>query len=166
MVKTVMGRLEIFSTLVRSLSTRAGVRGAEICRVFNRWRILTRPVEKDGPAMTRTYPVNGVGLGLRRSMLDTLQHDPPSEVDFMEAAPENWIGVGGVLGRKFKWFTERYPFILHGLSLSIGSPADLVVLDTDVRTASSDEVHAAQVIDTFVDGEPVAVDRDLPTWID
>jgi uncharacterized protein (UPF0276 family) len=75
--------------------------------------------------MTRTYSIDGVGLGLRRSMLDTLQQEPPTEVDFMEAAPENWIGVGGVLGRKFRWFTERYPFVLHGLSLSIGGPAPL-----------------------------------------
>ena len=75
--------------------------------------------------MTRTYPVNGVGLGLRRSMLDTLRKNPPAEIDFMEVAPENWIGVGGSLGRKFRWFTERYPFVVHGLSLSIGSPAPL-----------------------------------------
>lgn len=75
--------------------------------------------------MTRTYPVSGVGLGLRRSMLDALMKDPPAAVDFMEVAPENWLGVGGKLGRKFRWFTERYPFVLHGLSLSIGGPSPL-----------------------------------------
>jgi hypothetical protein len=46
-------------------------------------------------------------------------------VDFFEVAPENWIGVGGPLGRKLRWFTERYPFVTHGLSLSLGSPAPL-----------------------------------------
>jgi len=46
-------------------------------------------------------------------------------VDFMEVAPENWIRVGGRLGRQFRAFTERYPFVCHGLSLSIGSPAPL-----------------------------------------
>jgi len=51
--------------------------------------------------------------------------DPPSDVDFMEIAPENWIHVGGHLGKKLRFFTERYPFLLHGLSLSIGSPAPL-----------------------------------------
>ena len=35
------------------------------------------------------------------------------------------IGVGGKLGRDFRYFTERYPFVAHGLSLSIGSPAPL-----------------------------------------
>jgi len=43
----------------------------------------------------------------------------------MEVAPENWMGVGGTLGRKFRWFTERYPFVCHGLSLSLGSPSPL-----------------------------------------
>jgi uncharacterized protein (UPF0276 family) len=43
----------------------------------------------------------------------------------MEVAPENWIHVGGKLGRKFRFFTERYPFLIHGLSLSIGAPSPL-----------------------------------------
>jgi uncharacterized protein (UPF0276 family) len=74
--------------------------------------------------MTKEYPVTGVGLGLRRSMLDSCMTSPP-EVDFMEVAPENWLGAGGQLGRKFRWFTERYPFICHGLSLSLGGPSPL-----------------------------------------
>lgn len=43
----------------------------------------------------------------------------------MEVAPENWIGLGGKFARQFRAFTERYPFVCHGLSLSIGSPAPL-----------------------------------------
>lgn len=75
--------------------------------------------------MPDEYPVSGVGLGLRRSMMDELMADPPWDVDFMEVAPENWIGVGGALGRKFCWFTDRFPFVVHGLSLSLGGPAPL-----------------------------------------
>ena len=71
------------------------------------------------------YPVHGAGLGLRRALLNELMENPPADVDFMEVAPENWINVGGVLGKKFRYFTERYPFVIHGLSLSIGSPAPL-----------------------------------------
>lgn len=71
------------------------------------------------------YPVAGAGLGLRRGLLDALMAEPPADVDFMEVAPENWIRVGGKLGRKFRFFTEHYPFLIHGLSLSIGSPAPL-----------------------------------------
>jgi hypothetical protein len=71
------------------------------------------------------YPVSGAGLGLRRGLIDALMENPPAEIDFMEVAPENWIRVGGKLGKKFRFFTERYPFLLHGLSLSIGGPAAL-----------------------------------------
>jgi uncharacterized protein (UPF0276 family) len=74
---------------------------------------------------TDNYPVHGAGLGLRRGLMDQLMANPPTDVDFMEVAPENWIRVGGKLGRKFRWFTERYPFVLHGLSLSIGAPSAL-----------------------------------------
>ena len=71
------------------------------------------------------YPVSGAGLGLRRAIADKLMASPPDDVDFMEVAPENWINVGGRLGKKLRFFTERYPFVIHGLSLSIGSPAPL-----------------------------------------
>jgi uncharacterized protein (UPF0276 family) len=74
--------------------------------------------------MSDENPVTGVGLGLRRSMMESCMTAPP-EVDFMEVAPENWIGVGGALGKKFRWFTDRYPFVCHGLSLSLGGPAPL-----------------------------------------
>ena len=71
------------------------------------------------------YPVHGAGLGLRRPLVDRLMADPPADIDFMEVAPENWIHVGGNLGKKLRFFTERYPFVIHGLSLSIGAPSPL-----------------------------------------
>lgn len=71
------------------------------------------------------YPVSGAGLGLRRGLINKLMANPPEDVDFMEVAPENWIHVGGKLGKKFRHFTERYPFLIHGLSLSIGAPSPL-----------------------------------------
>ncbi len=43
----------------------------------------------------------------------------------MEVAPENWMGVGGRRGRLFCEFTDRIPFVCHGLSLSIGGPEPL-----------------------------------------
>lgn len=46
-------------------------------------------------------------------------------VDFLELAPENWIGVGGRFGRQFRSLAERFPLVCHGLSLSIGGPAPL-----------------------------------------
>lgn len=73
------------------------------------------------------YPVHGAGLGLRRSFIDVAAERPPANVDFWEIAPENWIGLGGRYGRQLRTLTERYPFVCHGLSLSIGSPAPLDV---------------------------------------
>lgn len=69
--------------------------------------------------------LTGAGLGLRRSMLDDLSSLTSDDVDFLEVAPENWIGVGGRYGKAFREFTERFPFACHGLSLSIGSSDDL-----------------------------------------
>jgi uncharacterized protein (UPF0276 family) len=43
----------------------------------------------------------------------------------MEVAPENWMGLGGALGKQFRAFTERYPFVLHGLTLNLGGSAPL-----------------------------------------
>lgn len=76
------------------------------------------------PAMTDLAP-ESVGLGLRRSMLAQLRGAAPGDFDFLEAAPENWIGLGGKLGEAFAELAERTPVILHGLSLSIGGPAPL-----------------------------------------
>lgn len=71
------------------------------------------------------YPVKGAGLGLRRAMLGSLQDLKAEDIDFMEVAPENWIGMGGRYGKQFKEFSERFPIIAHGLSLSIGGPEPL-----------------------------------------
>ena len=71
------------------------------------------------------YPVEGAGLGLRRTLLGPLAEANPAQISFMEIAPENWIGVGGTFGKQLRYFTERYPFVTHGLSLSIGSPSPL-----------------------------------------
>ncbi len=71
----------------------------------------------------------GAGLGLRRALLGPLSSMDPGAVDFMEVAPENWIGVGGRFGRQFRALAERYTIALHGLSLDIGGPDPI---DTDL----------------------------------
>jgi uncharacterized protein (UPF0276 family) len=70
-------------------------------------------------------PISGAGLGLRRSLLNSLEQATTDDIQFMEVAPENWINLGGRLGKQFRRYTERFPFVCHGLSLSIGSPAPL-----------------------------------------
>lgn len=75
--------------------------------------------------MSETYPVQGAGLGLRRAFIGSLADQIPAQIDFMEVAPENWIDVGGRLGRQFRKITEQIPMVCHGLSLNIGGPAPL-----------------------------------------
>ncbi len=77
-----------------------------------------------------TTVVSGAGLGLRRELLKPLaetRSDARSGIGFLEVAPENWLQIGGRLGKSFRAFTERFPFVCHGLSLSIGGPAPLDV---------------------------------------
>lgn len=71
------------------------------------------------------YPVSGAGLGLRRGLMPELLEKGTQGIDFFELAPENWIGVGGTMGRDLRRFTERHPFVAHGLSLSLGGPKPL-----------------------------------------
>lgn len=73
----------------------------------------------------KSYPVHGAGLGLRRTFLSSLDDQTAEQVNFWEIAPENWIGVGGYYGNKFRQFAEQHTLICHGLSLSIGGPAPL-----------------------------------------
>ncbi|MEQ1545234.1 DUF692 domain-containing protein [Methyloglobulus sp.] len=70
---------------------------------------------------TTPYLIRDAGLGLRRSILNQIVESPPSDVGFYEVAPENWITIGGKLGRQFRAMTERFDFVCHGLSLSLGS---------------------------------------------
>ncbi|MFY0676273.1 MAG: DUF692 domain-containing protein [Neptuniibacter sp.] len=73
----------------------------------------------------KSYPVNGAGFGYRRCMSETLKDVDAAAFDFLEIAPENWMGLGGRIGKSFKSYTEQFPFMAHGLSLSIGGPTPL-----------------------------------------
>jgi len=69
--------------------------------------------------------LSGAGLGFRRELLPALKTRVPDAIAFFELAPENWIDLGGAYGRELRGFTERYPFVCHGLSLSLGGPFPL-----------------------------------------
>jgi uncharacterized protein (UPF0276 family) len=73
--------------------------------------------------MTNLY----TGLGLRRDMFqeESFFSLDSSDIDFLEIAPENWIDIGGEYKEKLKYFSQKFPITLHGLSLSIGSYDDL-----------------------------------------
>ena len=86
--------------------------------------------------------IHGAGLGLRRSMSSQFGDATPDEIDFLEVAPENWIGLGGRFAKQLRAITEQTPLITHGLSLSIGGPAPL---DEDLVYAIKDFMALHQV---------------------
>lgn len=81
--------------------------------------------------MPAPLPARSAGLGLRRALLDALREAPAGAFDFLECAPDNWIGVGGRAGAALAELAERHPLACHGLSLSLGGPdpLDLDFLD-------------------------------------
>ena len=75
--------------------------------------------------MNATLPDKSAGLGLRRALLEPLGQAAPGSFDFLECAPDNWIGVGGKLGAALEALASRHPLTCHGLSLSLGGPDPL-----------------------------------------
>ena len=62
----------------------------------------------------------GAGLGLRRPHLSSLLEAIPSAIEFLELAPENWIGAGARLSNALEQIAERTILVAHGLSLNLG----------------------------------------------
>jgi uncharacterized protein (UPF0276 family) len=73
----------------------------------------------------RVLATDAAGLGLRRALLGPLRDAAPGAFDFLECAPDNWIGVGGRFGAALAELGERHPLACHGLSLSLGGTAPL-----------------------------------------
>lgn len=66
------------------------------------------------------FPKLGLGLGLRNIHFEQiLAHWP--QVDWFEAISENFMDSGGRPRYVIRQVAERYPLVLHGVSLSIGS---------------------------------------------
>lgn len=63
-----------------------------------------------------------VGIGYRKEFSSQFLEDDILKPDFVEVAPENWIGIGGFWKQELKKVLDKYPLYCHGLSLSIGSP--------------------------------------------
>ena len=93
--------------------------------------------------MRQPLPAHSAGLGLRRALLDQLIEAPAGAFDFLECAPDNWIGVGGVLGDKLATLACRHPLSGHGLSLSLGGPDPL---DTTFLRQTRDFLARHQVV--------------------
>jgi len=71
-----------------------------------------------------TYPALGFGLGLRVDHYEAILAGHP-HIDWFEALTENYLVAGGKPLDYLMRIRERYPMVLHGVSLSIGSTAAL-----------------------------------------
>ncbi len=84
------------------------------------------------------YLPKGTGLGLRRDFLATLEQHVPACIQFFEIAPENWLKTDNISRRRLHALTERFPFVCHGLSLSLGG---LTELNQDLLKAIKHFMH-------------------------
>ena len=71
-------------------------------------------------------PDLGVGLGLRTVHYGTILRDEP-DVGWFEVISENYMQTQGRPLSILEQFAERYPMVMHGVSMSIGSvdPVDM-----------------------------------------
>ncbi len=70
--------------------------------------------------------MNGnVGIGFRKDFGEEFLNEKLIKPNFVELAPENWMGIGGYWKKILNQVAEKYPITCHGLSLSIGSPEEI-----------------------------------------
>ena len=66
------------------------------------------------------YPDLGFGIGLRSVHFDYILKNNPA-IDWFEVLSENYLDTGGRPLHVLDRVAERYPVVLHGVSLSVGS---------------------------------------------
>jgi uncharacterized protein (UPF0276 family) len=66
------------------------------------------------------YPDLGFGIGLRSVHFQHILQNNPT-IDWFEVLSENYLDTGGRPLHILDQVAERYPVVLHGVSLSVGS---------------------------------------------
>lgn len=69
-------------------------------------------------------PYLGFGLGLRKDHFETILAESPA-IDWFEILTENYLVAGGKPLYYLDRIRERYPMVMHGVSLSIGGSDSL-----------------------------------------
>ena len=84
----------------------------------------------------------GFGLGLRTDHYEAVLAERHA-IDWLEVITENYLGDGGKPLHHLERIRERFPLVMHGVSLSIGStdPVDLDYLATVRALAQRIEPH-------------------------
>jgi uncharacterized protein (UPF0276 family) len=92
------------------------------------------------------YESLGHGIGLRPVHYASIVESPP-RVGWFEAISENFMVPGGNPRRILRFVRERYPVVLHGVSLSIGSSDPLDERYLAMLAKLADDVQPAWVSD-------------------
>ena len=84
----------------------------------------------------------GFGLGLRTPHYEAVLNEPHA-IDWLEVITENYLVPGGKALHYLERIRERFPIVMHGVSLSIGStdPIDLDYLAGVKALAARIEPH-------------------------
>jgi uncharacterized protein (UPF0276 family) len=91
-------------------------------------------------------PALGFGLGLRTDHYDHIvEHQP--DIDWFEALSENYMVAGGKPKYYLHRIRDRYPVVLHGVSLSIGSSDPLNLAYIKSLSDLIDEVEPKWISD-------------------
>jgi uncharacterized protein (UPF0276 family) len=75
---------------------------------------------KDFPTLATSFPTLGFGLGLRPKHYSYIFDNEP-DVDWFEIISENYMDTDGRARRNLDKIVERYPVVMHGVALSIGT---------------------------------------------
>jgi len=93
-----------------------------------------------------SVPALGQGIGLRAAhYAEVLETNPP--VDWFEVISDNFMEPGGNPRRMLRAVRERWPVVLHGVSLSLGSADPLDARYLDELAALARELEPAIVSD-------------------
>ena len=112
------------------------------------------------------HTLQGVGLALRPALLAPLKKRAPSNLQFLELTPPDWIGVGGRIGKDLQQLTQHYPCVCLNQGLSLGGPSalDKAVL-RDLRAFIAE--HAIQVFSEALawsaDDAPLFINLPIPS---
>lgn len=74
----------------------------------------------NNPEHSKKYPCLGFGLGLRKEHYQAILQTEP-DVDWFEILTENYLVPGGKPLYYLDQIREKYPLVMHGVSLSIGN---------------------------------------------
>ena len=91
-------------------------------------------------------PDPGLGLGLRSKHFNyILEHNP--KVDWFEIISENFMDSGGRPRHVLRQIAARYPVVMHGVSLSIGSTDPLNKTYLEKLRALAEEIQPLWISD-------------------